>query len=336
MPIRAEAIVFPEPNTVEIRTLDVPDPGPDEVLVQNEVSGVSQGTERWQLLGRYDGMGNDVAANYPFSPGYQSAGTVLAVGSQVTDVQPGAKVMLSGTRLQDPSSSRRGSAGHVSHLVARRADVNILGDNVDMAEASLFVMAGVGRHGVRLSHVKAGEHVVVIGQGMIGQMSAQAARQRGAHVITADLAEKRVKLSAAYSADRAVDASSEDLEEVVRDACPDGVDIVIDTTGNVRLFDQCLRLIRYEGRICLQGYYPDPVVIDFHSAHTKRVTVFFPCAWDREKNQALADDISAHKFAISPLITHRIPFREAPEAFRLVTENPDQSLGMVLNWTDSQ
>jgi len=324
--------VFPEPNKVEITSIEVPDPGPDEVLVQNQVSGVSQGTERWQLLGRYDGMANDVAANYPFIPGYQSVGTVLAVGSKVADIKPGTRVMLSGTRLQDPSSSRRGSAGHVSHLVANRADVNILGDNVDLEEASLFVMAGVGRHGVRLSGVQPGEHVVVIGQGMIGQMSAQAARQRGAYVVTADLAEKRVNLSAQYSADRAVDASNEDLEEVVREKRPNGADIVIDTTGNVKLFDQCLSLIRNEGRICLQGYYPDPVVIDFHRAHLKRATVFFPCAWDREKNQELANDISDHKFAIASLITHRFPYQDAPEAFRLVTESPEQSLGMVLNW----
>lgn len=334
MPVRADAIVFPEPNRVEIRTVEVPDPAPGEVLVRNEVSGVSQGTERWQLLGRYDRMGEDVAANYPFIPGYQSAGTVIAVGANVTDLDVGAKVMLSGTRLQDPSQSRRGSAGHVSHLVAKRSAVNTLSNGVDMAEASLFVMAGVGRHGVRLSRVQPGEQVLVIGQGMIGQMSAQAARQRGAQVITTDLAKNRVQLSAEYSADQAIDAGHQDLEEVVRAQHPDGVDVVIDTTGNAKLFGQCLRLIRHEGRICLQGYYPDPVVIDFHSAHLKRATVFFPCAWDREKNQELADDISGHKFAIAPLITHRIPYREAESAFNLITENPEQSLGMVFTWTN--
>lgn len=334
MPTQAEAVVFPEPETVEIQTVDVPDPGPDEVMVRNDVSGVSHGTERWQLLGRYDGMGKEVAANYPFIPGYQSAGTVLSVGDNVSDIAVGDKVMLSGTRLVNPDASRRGSAGHVSHLVANRKDVNTLNDDVDMAEASLFVMAGVGRHGVRLSNVQAGEIVVVIGQGMIGQMSAQAARQCGAHVITADLAEKRVELSARYSADQAVDVSRDSLEKIVHEQCPDGVDVVIDTTGNVKLFDQCLRLIRKEGRICLQGYYPDPVVIDFHRAHLKRATVLFPCAWDREKNQALADDISAHRLAIAPLITHTVSYRDAKSAFKLITENPDQSLGMVFIWGD--
>lgn len=336
MSVRAEAIVFPEPNKVEIRTVEVPEPESDEVLVRTEVSGVSQGTERWQLLGRYDRMGDDVAANYPFIPGYQSVGTVIETGAEVTDVPIGTKVMLSGTRLVDPDATKRGSAGHVSHLVAKRSAVNPLGDGVDPAEASLFVMAGVGRHGVRLSGVQPGDHVVVIGQGMIGQMSAQAARQRGARVITADLAENRVKLSSQYSADVAIDASRQDVEEVVREIAPDGVDVVIDTTGNVKLFDQCLRLMRYEGKICMQGYYPDPVVIDFHRAHLKRAAVYFPCAWDREKNQELADDISAHKFAIAPLITHRFSYKDADRAFALITEAPDQSLGMVLKWTDDR
>ena len=91
-------------------------------------------------------------------------------------------------------------------------------------------------------------------------------------------------------------------------------------------------LVRHEGRICLQGYYPDPIVIDFHAAHVKRVTVTFPCAWDRERDQELADDLSAHRLAIAPLITHRIPYREAQDAYRLIIDHPEESLGMVFTW----
>ena len=66
---------------------------------------------------------------------------------------------------------------------------------VDLATASLFHMAGVSRHGVRLTKVEPGELVVVIGLGMIGQMSAQAARRVGARVIATDLIPLRVELA---------------------------------------------------------------------------------------------------------------------------------------------
>ena len=153
-------------------------------------------------------------------------------------------------------------------------------------------MAGVSRHGVRLTKVEPGELVVVIGLGMIGQMSAQAARRAGARVIAADLIPLRVEMAQKHSADRVVDARTESLEDVVREEAPDGADVVTDTTGDHRIFDRCLGLIHREGRITLQGYYPDPISVDFHPTHLQRPTVTFPCGWDDEFNDELAEDMA--------------------------------------------
>jgi 2-desacetyl-2-hydroxyethyl bacteriochlorophyllide A dehydrogenase len=175
----------------------------------------------------------------------------------------------------------------------------------------------------------------VIGLGMIGQMSAQAARRAGATVIATDLIPMRVELAAKHSADRAVDANVESLEDVLRSEHPDGADVVIDTTGDHRMFHRCLGLIHVEGRIAMQGYYPDPISIDFHPTHLQRPTVVFPCGWDDERNGELADDMAARRIEIEPLITHRIPFSEAASAYELVIEHPEQSLGMVFDWSAS-
>ena len=78
MPIDTEVVVFTRPGKVEVRPAVVPDPGPDEVLVRTAYSGVSQGTERWLLLGRYNRMDADPAASYPCFPGYQATGVVVA------------------------------------------------------------------------------------------------------------------------------------------------------------------------------------------------------------------------------------------------------------------
>src|SRR5687768_4317942 len=100
--MKASAVVFPEPKRVEIREMEVPDPAPGEVGIRTVWSGISQGTERWALTGRYGHYDRDFSAYYPCSPGYQAAGIVEAVGSGVEDLAVGDHAFALGTRFVDP------------------------------------------------------------------------------------------------------------------------------------------------------------------------------------------------------------------------------------------
>jgi 2-desacetyl-2-hydroxyethyl bacteriochlorophyllide A dehydrogenase len=333
--VKTHAVVFPEPKRVEIREMTVPEVGPDQVGIRTAFSGISQGTERWALTGRYGHYDVDYSANFPCSPGYQAAGVVEQVGSQVTDIQEGDHVFTMGTHFVEADHKYPGpcQASHSGYLVAAASEVWKVAPEVDLAGASLFHMAGVARHGIRLTGVAEGDLVAQIGLGMIGQMSAQAARRVGARVIATDLIPERVALAAEHSADRAVDGNTESLEDVVREEKPEGADVAIDTTGVSSMFDRCLGLIREEGRIAMQGYYPDPISIDFHPTHLRRPLVSFPCGWDDQFNDVLADDMATGRIAIDPLITHRIPFTEAESAYELVVEHPERSMAMVFDWT---
>ena len=329
--MNAPTVVFVEPHRVDVWSVTLPDVGPTDVGVRTVCSGVSQGTERWLLTDRYRWA--DGVPQYPHFPGYQAAGVVEEVGTEVHDLAIGDHVFVQGTPFLG-LTPRYGLASHTGYLVPSRKDVTKLDPAVDLAAGSLLRMAGVSRHGARLTGVREDDLVVVIGQGLIGQMSAQAARRRGAHVITSDLIRSRVEASSAYSADRAIDASSEDLFDAVHEVASDGADVVVDTTGDGRIFPTCVALVRPEGRICLQGYYPDPIEVDFDATHRKRATVTFPCWVDLDEDAELADELARGELVIEPLITHRIPFTEAPAAFELVVEHPERTLGMVLTWSD--
>lgn len=337
MAATASAVILPEPGRVEVREVELPDPGPDEVEIRTVYSGISPGTERWVLTGRYNHMADDLAGFYPCSPGYQAAGIVERVGSGVAGLVPGDAVLTDGTRFCDPSIKQLGptKGPHVSRIIALAAKVTRLPPGTDLAAASLFRLAAVSRHGVRLTKVQEGELVVVLGQGMIGQMSGQAARRVGARVITSDLIPARVELSARYSSDRAVNAGREDLAAIVHEEAPNGADVVIDTTGSSQIFPLCRELMRNEGRIALQGYYPDPICIDFHPTHQKHATVTFPCGWDTADDAVLAADLGSGAVTIAPLITHRFSYRNAADAYQLILEHPDESLGVVLSWADA-
>lgn len=325
------AVVFGAPDQVGIEMVELPDVGPRDVRIRTVCSGVSQGTERWLLTNRYRWTGG--IPQYPHHPGYQAAGIVEEVGAEVDGLSPGDRVFAQGTRFAG-TQTRYGLGSHTAALVQDRDDVTPLAPGVDLAAASLLRMAGVSRHGVRLTGVEPGDLVAVIGLGMIGQMSAQAARRAGGRVIASDLIPARVDAAATHSADRAICGPAEDLAAAVREESADGADVVIDTTGNSSMLETCVDLVRREGRICLQGYYPDPIQVDFHPTHRKRAAVTFPCWVDREHDAELAEDLAAGRLVIEPLITHRIAYTDAAEAFDLVVHHPERSLGMVLTWSE--
>ena len=150
--------------------------------------------------------------------------------------------------------------------------------------------------------------------------------------MTSDLIERRVALSGKYCADLAVNASKENLEDVVHGLCPDGADLVIDTSGNSKLFAYDVGLLRRPGKLCLQGYFPEPIQVDFHDTHWKRTTVAFPMGFEMDGVKRAFHLLERKRITISPLITHRIKSEDALEAYRLLVEQPDEVVGMILIW----
>lgn len=358
----AVAVVFAAPGQVELRKIRVPELLPDEVVVQTELTGISVGTDRWMIDGKYRG----VAERFPFAYGYQRVGTLTAVGAAVPSsagLAVGDRVFvgLSGSRLVPEDGLGEVGGGYTSVGVVHYSDVWSLGtnDDIDLEEVALGGVAAVALQGVETVDVQADELVVVVGQGIVGQVAAQLARARGARVIASDLLASRRDVAARWSADRVVDPSTESLAGVVgaerseigsprgygpqgpnasryereRWASVDGgADVVIDTAGSARLIGEWATLLRRGGRLCLQAYYPDPLVLDFHALHMQRLKVAFPGGFDIDGVGRIVNDLRAGRLRLAPLISHRLPAERAPEAFALLREHPDDVLGMVLDW----
>lgn len=325
-----EAIVFTEPHKVDVRTVRLPELGPRDVRVRTSYSGISIGTESWILQNRYKGT----IDKFPHIPGYQRTGVVEAVGPEVASVKAGDRVFSRVARLGPGNVHPSSWNGHIGHAVCNESEVIPLPAGTSEQEASFGVQIAVGCLGVRMSRVRSGDFVVVIGQGLIGQMSAQAARRQGATVLTTDVLQKRVDLSAKYSADLVVNGAEEDLRRaVVRESAGRLADVVIEATGKAAMFRTCLSLIRREGTISMQGYYPDTIEIEFHETHHTRASVNFPCAWDDDDLRRVLRHLVDGKRVVQPLITHTFPIQEAAEAYAYILAHPDEVLAAHFTWT---
>ena len=321
----AKAIVFPAPHKVEIQSFELPSLEPEEVLIETEYSGVSQGTEIWAYEAKRPEL------RFPTVPGYQSIGKVLRVGDAVRNFVPGQRVMARSSRL--PSSFPETWMGaHSSQIVAK--DVIPVPEDCDPVGAAISALAAVSLRGIRMIDVGIGNAVLVAGQGLIGQSSAQLAKLRGAIVIASDVNNARLALSKKHSADLVVNPREQDLKAVVSSLRPNGLDAVIETTGRSDQFAPCVDLLRWEGHLLLQGWYPNPITFDFHATHAKKPRVAVTCGFDFEDASICLELSRFGKLRLRELVSHLVPVSEAPDIYPRLAKADPEFLGVVFDWTN--
>lgn len=328
MSMKAQAIVFPSKNEVDVQSYDVPAVNEGELRVRTEYSGVSQGTEIWALTGQRPEL------QFPTVPGYQSIGVIEEING-ATNYQIGQRVMFATSRLPDEFPPTWMGA-HVGQAILPERGGKaplILPENCDPIASALSALPAVSLRGLNMLNIKIGDLVVVTGQGLIGQGSAQLARLRGATVVVADMSAPRLWLSKQTGADYAVNVKEENLNEVVRGINPAGADVIIETTGRADQFAPCIELMRAQGQLLLQGWYPEPITFDFHATHGKRPTVAITCGFDSGETAQCLTLMSQDKLRFRELVTHLLPVSQAPQIYPQLAANTPDVLGVVFDWS---
>ncbi|HYM90060.1 MAG TPA: zinc-binding alcohol dehydrogenase [bacterium] len=324
MTIRTSAVVLPECGRVAVADVDLPTPGEEDLAVRILLSGISAGTERWVLQGRYG------PARFPLIPGYQSVGVVERVGAKVSEFKPGDVVFAGTTRT--PEGMHAWWGGHTARAVLPSSRAVRIPPGVSLEEAALSALVAVAHHGVRLLPLRPGAIAAVVGLGMVGQLVAQLLDRAGVVVIGSDPLKARRDRATALGLRQVVDPAAEHLEEAVRALAQDGADVVIECTGLTHLVGSCLRLLRFGGTLSLQGYYPGNIVFPFEPAHRAEATIKCPRGWPRSDHEAALALLAGKGIRVAPLITHRLPAKDAVHAYELLTSHPEDTLGIVLDW----
>ena len=314
--LRGTTLVCPRAGRMWAIGQDIVRPAAGEVLVSVEVSAVSPGTER----AHFKRLPN-AQPPFPYFPGYSAAGTILESG-RGTGLQPGTRVALVGP--------------HASLAAARAAQVHPVPPEVALEEAAFLQLGVIALQAVHKADLQPGTRVVVIGQGLVGQILTQLAAVVGADVVasvarsdrrvTAPLRRAAAQLIAL---ERDPAASLAGLEaEVTFEATgtPDGV-----VTG--------LACTRVGGRMVLVGSTRGVTrQFDFGALADRAVTIVGAHinSVSPPARTALARIflglLSLRRLDIASLISERVHPLEAERFYRRLATSDDGVVGAVFCW----
>jgi predicted dehydrogenase/threonine dehydrogenase-like Zn-dependent dehydrogenase len=363
-------------GTGELQVEDVPPPilRPEGVLVRVRRSLISLGTEKAVIalankgpIGKakdrpdlfrkvlnkakqegywstYQVVKNLMATPIPL--GYSCAGEVIAVGANATEFQVGDRVACAGL-------------GHANHAEIDYVPRNLaakMPDGLSFDDACFVTVGTIALHGVRLADLTLGDRVVVLGLGLVGQITAQLARCAGATVIASDLDADKIDMARRLGAHHAVAASmlSSTVNELTGGLGADAV-LVCAATKSDEPLAQAAAVSRLKGRVILVGDVG--MNIERRPFFEKELTLLvsrsygpgrydptyelrgqdYPAAyvrWTEGRNmQAFLDLVVQGGVALAPLVTHRFGIEQAETAYQVVTgERPEPAVAILLEY----
>ncbi len=300
--------------------------GPRDVLVKNKISLISRGSE---ILRRY--MHEE--AIDPAIMGYSVGGVVEAVGEEAAvRFQPGDRVAVVAPHAQ-----------YVLQDIDAMEGTRIwpIPDDLSFEQAAFLPLALGGVMWAAAPGIQPEDTVVILGQGLVGNLVMQAVRQlRPARMITVDTIAARCHLSQALGAEIAINGSETDPVARVNELTNgQGAAVVIDCVGGkpgLSSFAQAQEMVADGGTLHLIGlYHGAPLPLDASKIQRKRlIGGYYGTASRAVMLPQTIDLLRTGAIQIEPLISHRLPYTQAKAAYDLLYAQLSEAMGVLLLWDD--
>ena len=279
--------------------------------------------------------------------GYSAAGTVISVGDETSGLRAGDRVACAGL-------------GYASHAEVLSVPKNLcvrLPDEVSFDAGAVATVGAIALQGVRLAELTLGESVVVIGLGLIGQLTVQLLRAHGCRVFGIDIDEQKIDMAKRLGADGACPSNSDAKQRVIEWSRGRGADAVLITAGTssnepVELAGE---ISRTKGRVIVIGavglniprkpYYDRELTFKISMSYGPgrydpeyeergHDYPFGYVRWTEGRNiAAFLDLVAGGRVNVDPLITHRFRIEEGERAYQLITgETNEPYLGVLLQY----
>jgi bacteriochlorophyllide a dehydrogenase len=312
------AVVLERPEHLALTRLELTPPGPADLVVEIDHSGISTGTEKLLWTGRmpsFPGMG------YPLVPGYESVGRVSAAGPdsghRVGDhvFVPGARCFGEVRGLFGGAASRLVVDG--SRVVPVDAAIGEEGVLLALAATAYHAVAGEERHGGSITPPD-----LIVGHGVLGRLLARMTVAAGFAPPTVwELNPQRQ----GGASDYAVIHPDNDTRRDYR--------AIYDVSGDASILDTLIARLAPGGEVVLAGFYGERLSFAFAPAFMREARVRAAAEWQRPDLLATKELVESGRISLAGLITHHERAEHAARAYP-VAFGDSACLKMVLDWRE--
>jgi predicted dehydrogenase/threonine dehydrogenase-like Zn-dependent dehydrogenase len=315
---------------------------------KDEVKKVITAARTHGLMKTYKMVMNKLES--PAALGYSCAGEVIAVAPDVNGLKVGDFVACAG-------------AGAV-HAEVVAVPINLCAKvhpSISLKHAAFTTIAAIAMQGIRQADVRLGEHAVVIGLGVVGQITLKLLKAAGVRTIGVDIDEKQVSIARENGADLALNRNTPELEEIIAEATGGhGTDAVIITAGTSSLdpVELAGTVARRKGKVIIVGavptgfsrknYYKKELDLRMsssygpgrHDSDYEEKGIDYPIGyvrWTENRNmQAFLHLLKDESINIDGLVTHEFEFESAKEAYQMIVDRTEHFAGVALKYDTSK
>lgn len=295
-----------------------------ELRIRTQYSGVSTGTDKWVMSGRFEWGGFD----FPLVPGYQRVGVVEEVGSGVSDFSVGQVVFATSTTELAGVTAAWGA-----HTSLGNTDAAEVFDAAGLHPhaAALGISSQVGVNAAYRAQAAPGTHVLVVGDGIIGSSAALAARARG--LVPLLVGRQPGRLATLAATGIAVLNSRTDSLETIADFAPQ---IAIDTVQSDESFGYYAALLpQGSGQVVFSGHSPDGVTswADMAVLQKRELTAHFVSGWTRGRIELTLQLMRDGLLPVEALVTRvAVAGDDAAALMTEVAAGQLAALAAVIRW----
>ena len=330
------------PKEITFREVDIPEPGPDQVLVKIKRIGVC-GSDIHVFHGMHP------YTKYPVTQGHEVSGKIVKLGQYVSNLQVGQRVTIEPQvfcgrchpclhgkynlceNLKVMGFQTVGTASE--YFAVDASKITPLPEGMSYNEGAMIEPLAVTVHaGKRFADMK-GAKVEVLGAGPIGILLSQAVKALGAaEVMITDISEKRLELAKSVGADYAINTAKEDFGEALV-ACfgPDKADVIYDCAGNDITMNSAIQNARKGSTIILVAVFAKMANVDLAKLNDSELDLNTSMMYRHEDYVDALRFVNEGKIQLKPLESAHFAFKDYQKAYEYIDANREMTMKVLID-----